>query len=143
MGKHIFIILFVIAAGSGVAQQDPQYNMYQFNPLIINPAYAGSRDGLALVADVRQQWVGFNGAPKTNVLSGHAPILNKNVGVGLTLIGDRMGPRNMLGVSGNFAYILKLNNKWKLSLGMSAGYNRYQFNYQDVTFKNIDNTNAN
>lgn len=143
MRKHIFIILFGIVAARGMAQQDPQYNLYQFNPLIINPAYAGARDGLSLVADVRQQWVGFAGAPKTNVISGHAPVLNKNIGVGLTLVGDRMGPRNMFGLTGNFSYILKLNNKYKLSLGLSAGYNRYQFNYQDITFKNIDNTNSN
>jgi type IX secretion system PorP/SprF family membrane protein len=143
MRKYIFIVLFGIVAGVSVAQQDPQYNLYQFNPLIINPAYAGARDGLSLVADVRQQWVGFAGAPKTNVISGHAPILNKNIGVGATIINDRMGPRNMVGITGNFSYIAKLNNVWKLSLGMSAGYNRYQFNYSDITFKNIDNTSSN
>lgn len=143
MRKHLFILLLSSVVGSAVAQQDPQYNLYQFNPLIINPAYAGSRDGLSVVADVRNQWVGFEGAPKTSIISGHAPILNKNVGVGFTLIGDRMGPRSMVGFSGNFAYILKLNNKWKLSMGLNAGYNRYQFNYQDITFKNIDNANSN
>jgi type IX secretion system PorP/SprF family membrane protein len=142
MRTYIFILLFGSVAFHSVAQQDPQYNLYQFNPLIINPAYAGARDGLSIVADVRNQWVGFEGAPKTSVISGHAPILNKNVGLGFTLIGDRMGPRNMLGVSGNFAYILKLSNKWKLSLGLNAGYNRYQFNYQDITFKTIDNSNT-
>lgn len=142
MRKHIFILLFSVVGGLVVAQQDPQYNLYQFNPLIINPAYAGARDGLSIVANVRNQWVGFDGAPKTSVISGHMPVLNKNVGIGFTLIGDRMGPRSMMGFSGNFAYILKLNNKWKLSMGVNAGYNRYQFNYADITFKNIDNSGA-
>lgn len=141
--KIVLTFLLSIVCGVFVAQQDPQYNLYQFNPLMINPAYAGARDGMSVVADVRNQWVGFEGAPKTSVISGHSPILNKNVGVGLTLIGDRMGPRSMMGFSGNFAYILKLNNKYKLSFGLSAGYNRYQFNYSSITFKNIDNTNAN
>ncbi len=142
MRKHIFILLFSVVGGLVVAQQDPQYNLYQFNPLIINPAYAGARDGLSIVANVRNQWVGFDGAPKTSVISAHMPVLNKNVGIGFTLIGDRMGPRSMMGFSGNFSYILKLNNKWKLSMGLNAGYNRYQFNYTDITFKNIDNSGA-
>jgi hypothetical protein len=32
----------------GKAQQDAQYNLYQFNPLIINPAFAGARDVLSV-----------------------------------------------------------------------------------------------
>ncbi|MBK7309825.1 MAG: PorP/SprF family type IX secretion system membrane protein [Sphingobacteriaceae bacterium] len=143
MRKHIFIFLLISGVWKVAAQQDPQYNLYQFNPLIINPAYAGARDGLSVVANVRNQWVGFDGSPKTNVLSCHAPILNKNVGIGFTIIGDRMGPRKMFGFSGNFAYILKLNNKLKLSFGLNAGYNRYQFNYNEITFKTIDNTTKN
>ncbi|MBK6523240.1 MAG: type IX secretion system membrane protein PorP/SprF [Bacteroidia bacterium] len=143
MRKHIFIFLLISVVWKVAAQQDPQYNLYQFNPLIINPAYAGARDGLSVVANVRNQWVGFDGAPKTSVLSCHAPVLNKNVGIGFTIIGDRMGPRKMFGFSGNFAYILKLNNKLKLSFGLNAGYNRYQFNYNEITFKTIDNTTKN
>ena len=135
IGLICFVFLHVV-----IAQQDPQYNLYQFNPLVINPAYAGARDGLSGAANVRNQWVGFDGAPKTSVLSVHSPILNKNIGVGMTILSDRIGPRNLVGFSGNFAYILKLSNDWKLSLGLNAGYNRFQFNYSDLTFKTQDNT---
>ncbi len=138
MKKIFYILIFFSLFYQFKAQQDPQFNLYQFNPLIINPAYAGARDGLSVVANVRNQWVGIDGAPKTNLLSVHSPILNKNVGVGLTIINDRMGPRNMIGAYGNFAYILKLNNKYKLSMGLNAGYNRFQFNYSAIQFKNTD-----
>jgi type IX secretion system PorP/SprF family membrane protein len=141
--KRFITILFLLVYASLIkAQQDPQYNLYQFNPLVINPAYAGARDGLSGAANVRNQWVGFEGAPKTSVLSVHSPILNKNIGLGLTVLSDKIGPRNMIGVAGNFAYILKLNEKWKLSFGLSAGYNRFQFNYNQLTFKTMDNTSA-
>lgn len=141
--KRLITILFLFISASCLkAQQDPQYNLYQFNPLVINPAYAGARDGLSGAANVRNQWVGFDGAPKTNVLSVHSPILNKNIGLGLTVLSDKIGPRNMVGVAGNFAYILKLNDKWKLSFGLSAGYNRFQFNYNQLTFKTMDNTSV-
>jgi type IX secretion system PorP/SprF family membrane protein len=142
MTMKIHITLFFALAFTflGKAQQDPQYNLYQFNQMVINPAYAGARDGLSVVASVRNQWSGFTGAPKTSCLSLHGPILNKNLGVGLTMISDAMGPRNMVGIYGNIAYILKLSNKWKLSFGINGGYNRFQFDFNKITFKTTENS---
>jgi type IX secretion system PorP/SprF family membrane protein len=138
MKKITAIFCLLIFVSKTKAQQDPQFNMYQFNQMIINPAYAGSRDALSVVAIVRNQWVSFPGAPKTLCLSGHAPILNKNIGVGATIMRDEIGPRNTTGIYGNFAYILKLSQKVKLSLGLNAGYNRYQFNYNELTFSSSE-----
>lgn len=117
------------------AQQDPQYSMYQFNQMIINPAYAGARDQLSAVAANRQQWVGFDGAPKTTCLSVHGPILRKNIGLGLTVVNDIMGPRNVTSIYGNFAYLLRLTTDMRLSFGLNAGYNRYQFNFDKIDWK--------
>lgn len=122
----------------GAAQQDPQYNMYQFNQMLINPAYAGAKDGLSAMAGTRQQWAGIEGSPQTIFLSVHAPIMKKNLGVGLTVMNDAIGPRNVIGFNGNVAYIAKLTKTLKLSLGINAGYNRYQFNFDKVTFYNAD-----
>jgi type IX secretion system PorP/SprF family membrane protein len=137
--KKLIILLLLLNTGA-FAQQDPQYSTYQFNPLVINPAYAGARDGLSATASVRNQWVGFDGAPKTIAAGVHSPILNRNIGIGLTLYNDVMGPRNLTGAYGNFAYILKLNNKYKLSFGLSAGLNRYAFNFNKLTYKQNENT---
>jgi len=138
MKKHLLIFLSFVFAFLAKAQQDPQYNLYQFNQMVINPAYAGARDGISVVACVRNQWSGFKGAPRTSCLSAHGPILNKNLGVGLTVINDNMGPRSMFAAYGNIAYILKLSNKWKLSFGINAGYNRFQFNFSEITFKTTE-----
>lgn len=132
--KYYLIFCLLLGALFGNAQQDPQFNLYQFNPLLINPAYAGAKDMLSVSASVRNQWSGFDGAPRTNCLSGHMPIMNKNLGVGVTIINDKMGPRNAIGGYASVAYILKLNRKTKLSFGLNAGYNRYQFNYSKLTF---------
>ena len=133
--KKITLLFCLLLLLKGIeAQQDPQFNMYQFNQMIINPAYAGSRDALSIVALARNQWVSFPGAPKTLCLSGHAPILNKNIGVGLTILVDKIGPRQTNGYYANFAYILKLTKKVKLSAGLNAGYNQYRFDYNSITF---------
>jgi type IX secretion system PorP/SprF family membrane protein len=134
MKKAILISAALSGATALFAQQDPQYNLYQFNPLVINPAYAGARDGLSAAATVRQQWTGVDGAPRTACLSGHAPIAGKNIGVGVTIVNDVMGPRNVFSAYGNFAYILKLSSKSRLSFGINAGYNMYQFNFNKIKF---------
>lgn len=137
MKKILTITLLVLFACYSFAQQDPQYNLYQFNQMVINPAYAGARDGICGIAAVRNQWSGFNDL-RTTCLSVHTPIMDKKVGVGLTLVNDKLGPRNYTGINANGAYILKLNNKYKLSFGLSAGYSRYQFNYSKVEFQQAE-----
>jgi type IX secretion system PorP/SprF family membrane protein len=114
------------------AQQDPMYTHYMYNTLSINPAYAGSRDALTVSALHRSQWVGFDGAPMTQTITMHAPIANKHIGLGLTAVNDKIGPVNNTSVSGQFAYMMQLNSKSKLSLGMSGGVNILQADLSDL-----------
>ena len=68
-----------------MAQHSPLTSQYLFNGLLINPAYAGSRDALAANLTHRQQWVGFEGAPVTQILSVHAPVNRRKGGLGQML----------------------------------------------------------
>jgi len=129
----MLLMVFVVKA-----QQDPQLNMYQFNQMLINPAFAGSKDAIAVIASNRQQWAGFNGAPQTTGFSIHMPIASKHVGVGLTILNDKIGPRKTFGAYGNAAYILKLSRKAKLSFGLNAGYNQYQFDFSMLSQKEAE-----
>lgn len=122
--KKIFIIIVIVAASlSGFAQQDAMFTHYMFNTLSVNPAYAGTRDALTITGLHRSQWVGFDGAPRTQTLTLHSPILNENIGVGLSVINDKIGPTNLTSVYGDFSYKIKVNEKARLSLGISGGLN--------------------
>lgn len=136
--KKAIILAIAFSAVKGFAQQDPQYNLYQYNQMVINPAYAGARDAIAIVADVRKQWLAFPGAPTTAVFSVHSPIANNKVGIGFTAMNDRIGSKTVSAGYANFSYILKLNNKTKLSFGARAGYGSYKFNFKDVKYKDTD-----
>jgi type IX secretion system PorP/SprF family membrane protein len=140
--KFILCLVLVFAGTLLKAQQDPQYNLYQFNQLIINPAYAGARSGLSATGSVRQQWVGIDGAPLTSCFSVHSPIADKNLGVGVTILTDKLGPKNMFGFYGNAAYMLNFSKDWKLSLGLNAGYNRYQFSSDKIKMLVAENPNV-
>ncbi|SNS42683.1 PorP/SprF family type IX secretion system membrane protein, partial [Dokdonia pacifica] len=96
MKNHIvFVSSFLLALLSVCqvnAQQDPQYSQYIYNTVAINPAYAGNRGVTSIVGLHRSQWVGLDGAPRTQSLSIHSPISESKVGLGLSIVNDALGP---------------------------------------------------
>ena len=119
--KITAILAISLGSLASFAQQSPMFTHYMYNTLLVNPAYAGSRDALTVTALGRSQWVGFDGAPKTQTLTMHAPVKNEHIGVGLSLMNDKIGPSNNTSINAHFAYIMNLTKKSKLSLGLSGG----------------------
>jgi type IX secretion system PorP/SprF family membrane protein len=131
--KIYLIAVFLLGIlGSVSAQQDPMFTQYMHNPVSINPAYAGSRGTLNVVAMNRQQWVGIDGAPKTLALSVNSPFLSYNVGVGLSLLYDELGPVKQTGIYADYAYHLKVSNRTKLSFGLKGGVNIFDINLMNL-----------
>ena len=116
------IAVFIMASATEVrAQQDAQYSMYMFNPLSINPAYAGSRDALSVTMLGRNQWVNINGAPTTATLSIHTPLRNESVSLGLSVIQDEIGPTQSTGIYADFSYRFQVSKKSRLAFGLKGG----------------------
>lgn len=120
------LITAFIAILNVQAQQTPMYTNYMYNTLVVNPAYAGSRDALTITALHRSQWVDFKGAPTTQTITAHAPLRKKNIGLGVSLLHDKIGPSNNTSIAGYYSFIMKLNEISTLALGLSAGVNFYQ-----------------
>jgi type IX secretion system PorP/SprF family membrane protein len=120
--KNLLLIVAVIASSVGAnAQQDAMFTHYSFNTLGVNPAYAGSRDALTVLALHRSQWVSFPGAPITQTVTAHMPIANDKMGVGLSMMHDKIGPTRNMGFFADFAYRLQVGEKGKLAFGIKAG----------------------
>ena len=134
MKKILIITLLLAGSLQSYSQQDPQYSLYMFNPLGVNPAYAGSREVLSAVLVHRSQWIGLKGAPETQVLSLNTPLRNKRMGLGLEIVNDKIGPKVMQDVSATYAYRLKLG-KGKLALGLSAGIVNYNYDWNKIDYK--------
>lgn len=126
--------LIVLLPAAVKAQQDPQFNQYFFNPLGVNPAYAGSRGALSAAVVHRSQWVGFEGAPTTQSFAIHSPSRNKKMGLGFQAINDKIGPKNTVALSGIYAYKLRLL-KGKLSFGIRASIYNYVFNWDEINYE--------
>lgn len=120
MKKLLLVIAVVFFTVSAKSQQDPQYTQYMYNMNIVNPAYAGSYDALALNFLARSQWVGIDGAPETLTFNTHAPI-GKNVGLGFSVIADKIGPLTEQNIFADFSYTLKMSETANLAFGVKAG----------------------
>jgi len=124
--NSLFLILNCV-----FAQQDPQYSMYMFNQYVINPAFGGSKDAVSATLMLRNQWVGIDGAPRTQTLSVHAPLSKKKIGLGLHVVTDQIGPVKTAGIFGSYSYKITLP-KGKLVMGLRAGMFQYVYNWNAI-----------
>ncbi|MCD6346204.1 MAG: type IX secretion system membrane protein PorP/SprF [Bacteroidales bacterium] len=104
------------------AQQDPQFSMNMFNHMAVNPGFAGSQGMTSLAVLNRQQWMGFEGNPKTTFFSANTPVkpFGINSGVGLTFMDDKLGFEKNMGINLSYAYRMNLGGG-NLGIGLSIG----------------------
>jgi type IX secretion system PorP/SprF family membrane protein len=138
MRKIIQISVLFLMAFASKAQQDPMFTHYAFNTLAINPAYAGTRDALTITALHRNQWVAFEGAPVTQTLTLHSPIITKNIGIGLSVLNDKIGPGNTSSFYVDFSYKIKVTDRAMLSFGLKGGLNIKKTNLNNLQLKDMD-----
>ena len=123
MKKSLITVVLVIACFGGVtAQQDAQYTQYMYNTITVNPAYAGSRGVLSINGLHRSQWIGLDGAPKTQTLNFHTPV-SERVGIGLSIVNDEIGNGTNQDTyfDAVFSYTIPTSTEGKLSFGLKAG----------------------
>ncbi len=148
MRAKIKIAVLLLMSIASYSQQDSQFTQYMYNTVNVNPAYAGSRETMSIFALHRTQWVGLDGAPVTNTASIHAPINGSNIGLGLSVINDRIGPSDENNIAVDFSYTISTSERYKLSFGLKASANLLnidftklnQYDQNDYAFEtNIDN----
>lgn len=148
MKKIILTIAFLSITVWGLkAQQDAQYTQYMYNTMSVNPAYAGSRGHMSIAALHRSQWVGLEGAPTTQTLNMHTPLGYRGVGIGLSLVNDKIGPTSETNFDIDFSYTIYTSTEGRLSFGIKAGANLLdvqfsklnQFTTDPILENNIDN----
>ncbi len=122
MKKIVLVFLSLATFVDLSAQQDAMFTHYSFNTLAVNSGYAGSRDALTVTGLHRSQWISFPGAPTSQTLTLHAPVANEKIGLGFSLLNDKIGPTQQTAFYGDFAYKIKVGNG-KLAFGLKAGLN--------------------
>jgi type IX secretion system PorP/SprF family membrane protein len=147
MRTKLFYIVILFVTIAGHAQQDAQFTQYMYNTININPAYAGSRGALSIFGMYRTQWVGLDGAPETSSFSVNSPINNSNLGIGASLVNDKIGPTNENNISVDVSYTVQTSEDFKLSFGIKGTANIFNLDPSklnpeiggDPQFQNLKN----
>jgi len=117
----MLLLIVVVGPGKLAAQYDAMFTQYMNNETFINPAYTGTKEALSLTALHRQQWVGFKGRPITTTFTAHAPLQENQMGVGISLLNEKIGALERNLIYGSYSYRVRLNETDKLSFGLMAG----------------------
>lgn len=112
-------------------------SIYMYNPLYFNPAYAGSKDAISAVAIGRFQWINYNGAPRSQWFSVHAPLMFKSIGVGAHMVNDKIGKRNRTSAFADVSTGIALNKTSRISVGLSAGIDVLGYDFTNATVNDV------
>ena len=113
-------LLLLLYSTISYAQFEPQFTQFMFNEMFINPAYAGSRKCLSVAGTYRNQWVGMEGAPKTQTFSMHSPINKRRIALGFSLMNEEIGVTSDLSFFGTYAYRIPIG-KGSFSMAANGG----------------------
>ncbi len=121
--KYLIIFVFILISGIShvQGQYDAMFTQYMNNEMFINPAYAGSKEALGVTLLHRQQWVGINGRPITTTFSINGPLFDNKVGVGVSVLNERIGVTDRTMVYGSYAYRIRTDKKGQLAFGLMGG----------------------
>lgn len=120
------------------AQQDAQYTQYMYNTIEVNPAYAGSRGALSVFGLYRTQWVGLDGAPETSTFSVNTPLKNSDLGLGVSLVNDKIGPTVENTLSADLSYTIPTSDTWNLSFGIKGTANLFNIDINKLSYEDQD-----
>lgn len=139
--KIKLLLLLILTGCISYAQQDAQYTQYMYNTANINPGYAGSRGCLSILGMHRTQWVGLEGAPKTNTLTINTPInLSHTLGLGVSVVNDVLGPSQENNVAIDLNYSIRTSDNFKLALGLKGSANMLSVDFTKLTYRGGTNT---
>jgi type IX secretion system PorP/SprF family membrane protein len=134
----IISIILIGCTFKAYPNMNPLYTQFMTNPYLINPALAGTYPYYQVMLNSRLQWVGFNNAPLTNVISMYGPTVNQPMGLGGYIMQDVADAISTTTLNLSYAYNYGITEDLKISMGLGLGVKQYKI---DGTKLNINDNN--
>lgn len=101
-----------------------------YNKQVINPGFAGSQKGACLNLLYRNQWIGLEGAPQTQLFSFNSSLVDQRVGLGLNIIHHTIGITEQWTTDLVYAYRFAIG-EGQLGIGLQTSIRFFGANYND------------
>lgn len=137
MKQTLLLILALVGCVMAVsAQEEGQYRHYVVNPFYVNPAAAGFGDKHNISLNYQNQWAAFERAPRQFTAAYNGPV-NARIGLGFSVISDRLAFQNRTEIKGSYAFKLKLAET-DLAIGLSTSYEERVLDAEALTNPFVD-----
>ncbi|MEZ4931796.1 MAG: type IX secretion system membrane protein PorP/SprF [Saprospiraceae bacterium] len=120
MNKILTFAIILLFSITAFGQQEQHYTNFVYNQQMYNPSYVGSRNTPSFTALHRSQWLGFEGAPNSQLISFQTPIMKQRAGVGGTISRQGIGISYTWFGSAAYSYNLRITQEIDLRLGLQA-----------------------
>ena len=127
------LILLFFSINFLYSQQEVNYALHKRHFNIINPGVAGVGESTYMNLSIRTQWTGIKNAPETQAFSHSVPCRNKKVGLGFTVINDKISIERQTQLFADFSYQLDFNRDTSLYLGFKGGGNLFRLLGDDAS----------
>jgi type IX secretion system PorP/SprF family membrane protein len=141
MKKALYTIITILLLQTiATAQQQTPFSLYRDAPVLLNPAsefqnhFRDDYFNVRVAAIYRQQWLGVEDAPQTQVISGDYFPEYKPFSFSGNLQNRKAGAIAQTSIYGTFRYELKLDRNHKVNAGISAGMVQHRINAADIKF---------
>ncbi|PHN07412.1 PorP/SprF family type IX secretion system membrane protein [Flavilitoribacter nigricans] len=141
--RHISLVLLIslVSAFSLSGQQLSQRSPFSENSFIWNPAMTAPWDYWEMGVNYRQEWLGFQDAPRTATLQVQYPFERENMSLGGYFVHDNASPVTMNSASFAYAYRMQLDRRRggrQLSLGLNATLSHIYVNALEIVTNDPD-----
>lgn len=141
MNKYLEVIisiLMMLLIKCGVAQNDIAFSKYIDSQGVLNPAFSGTKNAANGLLVYRDQWMGIEGAPISCAININTPLKKQKMGIGLTVLSEKIGMRTQTDINLSYSYITRINSKSHFSLGLRGGVRNYYFAKTKAKLNNMD-----
>lgn len=119
--KYLFIIYILTYSIQGIGQADVSMATSIYNRSNYNPAFTARINYFYVFSNTRQQWIGFEGAPKVYYIQGSEYLHNLRSAFGLSFMSDQIGNTTAINPMATYAYRIKGERNRVFTLGLSGG----------------------
>ncbi|MCX7954383.1 MAG: PorP/SprF family type IX secretion system membrane protein [Bacteroidales bacterium] len=134
--KSIYINITFILMNFHLISQDVILTQFYNNPVYLNPSYTAMDIDARATISSRNQWPNLPANYKTFFFSYEYFLHRYNSACGILLMNDVAGSMNFGNryVSTSYAYHVKINYEWKISIGIRCGYGYRNLIFEKLVF---------
>ncbi len=162
--KYSTLFFVMLCFSNAWSQQEYYFSNTINNPYTVNPAASGMSSVIHIEASGRMQWLGYNGSPRTMLLTGNGQLKTKgkeartpfnaedkaffnqptrNTGTIKHIIGgkamnDAIGPFAKTSIYGSYAIHLPFSKKLNFGVGLGLGWSNFKIDQDRIILHQDD-----